>query len=161
LPAKLKHLFNEEVVRSIVADLAPHHSQFDTASFVADCMNGLEDLELTPRAMQIAKAMHRALPDDFSTASRIVEASLGPELGDGDGWGMEPLRYFPHMYFVACYGIGDFEASMRFPYELTKRSTAEGSIRAFLEAYPERTYERLVEWTSDTNMHVRRLVSEG
>lgn len=124
-------------------------------------MNGLEDLELTPRAMHIAEAMHRALPDDFAEASRILEASLGPELGEGDGWGMEPLRYFPHMYFVARYGIEHFEDSMRFQYELTKRSTAEGSIRAFLEAYPERTYERLMEWVSDPNMHVRRLVSEG
>lgn len=161
MPAKLKHLLNESVVRSIAADIAPNHSQFDTASFVADCKNGLEDLELTPRAMHIAEAMHRALPDDFPMAVRILKASLGPELGAGDGWGMEPLRYFPHMYFVARYGIEHFEDSMRFQYELTKRSTAESSIRAFIEAYPERCYQRLMEWTSDTSMHVRRLVSEG
>jgi 3-methyladenine DNA glycosylase AlkC len=74
---------------------------------------------------------------------------------------MEPLRYWPHMFFVARYGLGDFEDAMRFQYELTKRSTAEGSIRAFIEDYPERAYERLLEWTSDPNMHVRRLVSEG
>ena len=161
MPAKLKHLFNEGLIRSLAAYISPHHLQFDSASFVADCVDGLEDLELTPRAMHIAEAMHRALPEDFKMAARILEASLGPELGPGDGWGMEPLRYFPHMYFVAQYGLDHFEESMRFQYELTKRSSAEGSIRAFLERYPERTYERLMEWASDRSMHVRRLVSEG
>ena len=161
MPAKLKYLFNEGLIRSIAADISPHHPQFNSDRFVADCMTGLEDLELTPRAMHISAVMHRSLPDDFKIASRILEASLGPELGEGDGWGMEPLRYFPHMYFVARYGIEDFDDSMRFQYELTKRSTAEGSIRAFLEAYPERTYERLLKWTADPNMYVRRLVSEG
>jgi hypothetical protein len=161
VPEKLKHLFNEGVVRSIAADISQHYQQFDDARFVADCMDGLEGLELTQRATHIAEAMQRVLPDDFPTSSRIIEASLGPELGDGDGWGMEPLRYWPHMFYVARYGLGDFEASMRFQYELTKRSTAEGSLRAFIEAYPERAYERLLEWTADPKMHVRRLVSEG
>ena len=161
MPEKLKHLFNEGVVRSIAADISPHYQQFDGARFVADCMDGLEDLDLTQRAMHIAVAIQKSLTNDFATSSRIIEASLGPELGDGDGCGMEPLRYWPHMFYVARYGLGDFEASMRFQYELTKRSTAEGSIRAFIEEYPERTYERLLGWTSDPNMHVRRLVSEG
>ncbi|MFC1660109.1 DNA alkylation repair protein, partial [Gemmatimonadota bacterium] len=38
---------------------------------------------------------------------------------------------------------------------------AEFSIRAFIERHPEKTLERLSEWASDPNMHVRRLVSEG
>ena len=56
MPEKLKHLFNEGVVRSIAADISPHYQQFDGASFVADCMDGLDDLDLTQRAMHIAKA---------------------------------------------------------------------------------------------------------
>jgi 3-methyladenine DNA glycosylase AlkC len=50
---------------------------------------------------------------------------------------------------------------MRAQYELTKRFTAEFSIRAFLEADPVATLERLEEWATDPNVHVRRLVSEG
>ena len=46
-------------------------------------------------------------------------------------------------------------------YELTKRFSAKSSIRAYLVKYPEETYERLVEWARDENVHVRRLVSEG
>jgi hypothetical protein len=57
VPAKPKHLFNQSVILSIAAELSPHYSQFDSARFVADCMKGLEDLELTQRAMDIAEAM--------------------------------------------------------------------------------------------------------
>ena len=78
MPAKLKHLFDEGVVRSIAADIVPHYTQFESVRFVAECMDGLEDLELTQRAMHIAAAMQRGLPDDFATSSRIIEASLGP-----------------------------------------------------------------------------------
>src|SRR5262249_34126743 len=54
-----------------------------------------------------------------------------------------------------------FEPAMRAQYELTKRFSAESSIRAFLMQYPEATYARLLEWARDGSVHVRRLVSEG
>ena len=50
---------------------------------------------------------------------------------------------------------------MRAQYELTKRFTAEFSIRAFIERDPDKTLGRLAEWARDPNVHVRRLVSEG
>ena len=46
-------------------------------------------------------------------------------------------------------------------YELTKRFSAEFSIRPFLIRWPERTLTHLQEWTSDCDPHVRRLCSEG
>ena len=74
---------------------------------------------------------------------------------------MDVFIYLPHVFFVAKFGVGHFEASMRAQYELTQRFTAEYSIRGFLERYPERTLARLREWAGDANAHVRRLVSEG
>jgi 3-methyladenine DNA glycosylase AlkC len=46
-------------------------------------------------------------------------------------------------------------------YELTKRFTAEFSIRAFIDRYPDATLDRLRVWAINDNVHVRRLVSEG
>jgi 3-methyladenine DNA glycosylase AlkC len=46
-------------------------------------------------------------------------------------------------------------------YELTKRFSAEGSIRPFIAKDPERTLATLQKWARDPNAHVRRLVSEG
>jgi 3-methyladenine DNA glycosylase AlkC len=50
---------------------------------------------------------------------------------------------------------------MRAQYELTRRFSAEFSIRAFLLRTQERTLARLIEWTSDPDPHVRRLCTEG
>lgn len=50
---------------------------------------------------------------------------------------------------------------MKAQYELTKRYSAEFSIRPFLIHHQHRTLERLIEWTSNPDPHVRRFCSEG
>jgi 3-methyladenine DNA glycosylase AlkC len=50
---------------------------------------------------------------------------------------------------------------MHAQHELTQRFSAEFSIRAFLDRYPERTMAVLTAWTADPDAHVRRLASEG
>jgi 3-methyladenine DNA glycosylase AlkC len=74
---------------------------------------------------------------------------------------MDAFMYLPHVYFVAEHGVNHWEPSMAAQYELTKRFTAEFSIRAFLVHEPDRTLARLRRWATDPNPHVRRLVSEG
>jgi 3-methyladenine DNA glycosylase AlkC len=158
---KLKHFFGARVVRAIASDLRRVHPPFRERSFVNACLSGLDELELTPRAWHIATVLHQHLPAPFRAAARVLMASLGPEQQQTDTFGLEPFRYLPHVFFVQKYGLADFETSMRAQYELTKRFSAESSIRAFLVAHPDATYTRLVQWTKDPNPHVRRLVSEG
>lgn len=158
---KLKHFFGERIVCAIAKDLRRAHPQFRERHFVAACLSGLSRLELTARALHIADAMHDHLPRPFAVAADILVASLGPELTHTDAFGLEPFRYLPHVFFVQKHGLGDFEASMRAQYELTKRFSAELSIRPFLERHPEETYTRLLAWARDDSVHVRRLVSEG
>lgn len=158
---KLKHFFSERIVRSTASDLRRVHPAFRERPFVGACMTGLSDLELTARAWHIADVMHDYLPRPFAAAAEILVASLGPELARTDEFGLAPFRYLPHVFFVQKHGLEDFEAAMHTQYELTKRFSAESSIRAFLARYPENTYARLVEWARDESVHVRRLVSEG
>jgi 3-methyladenine DNA glycosylase AlkC len=158
---KLKHFFNEPLVRSIAAELCRAHPPLRECSFVDACMAGLDGLGLTARARHIADVMHDHLPRPFAAATEILLASLGPELAGTDGFGLAPFRYLPHVLFVQTYGLDAFEPSMRAQYELTKRFSAESSIRVFLVRYAEATYARLREWALDDNVHVRRLVSEG
>jgi 3-methyladenine DNA glycosylase AlkC len=74
---------------------------------------------------------------------------------------MEGFRYLPFVFFVAYHGTDHFEDAMAAQYELTKRFTAEFSVRAYIERYPDKTLARLRIWAHDDNVHVRRLVSEG
>jgi 3-methyladenine DNA glycosylase AlkC len=160
---QLKHFFNEPVVRAIAADLRRAWPPFRERAFVAACLAGLGELELTARGWHIAEAMQAHLPRPFAAAADVLVASLGlgPELRSTGSFGMAPFRYLPHVLFVQKYGLDDFEPAMRAQYELTRRFSAESSIRAFLVRHPEATYARLVRWSGDDNVHVRRLVSEG
>ncbi len=74
---------------------------------------------------------------------------------------MAVFRYLPHVCYVSKYGLDHFEHAMQLQYELTKRFSAEFSIRGYIEKYPDATYARLQHWATDPNPHVRRLVSEG
>lgn len=157
----LKTFFNGEVVAAIGRDLAGAHPRLDLERFVAECLAGLDDLELTGRGRHIAEVMRRHLPEDFERAAEVIVRSLRNPHSVPDWRGMAAFRYLPHTCFVAQYGAEHFEAAMRAQYELTQRFTAEFSIRVFLERHPRETLERLREWAGDANHHVRRLVSEG
>lgn len=157
----LKTYFGPEVPRKIAASIASVWPAFPKRPFLADALDGYEELELTPRARHIARALHAHLPADYDEAVEILLASLGPPMDGDELSGMEVFVYLPHVFYVAEHGLEHWETSMRAQYELTQRFTAEFSIRAFLDREPERTLARLREWASDPNPHVRRLVSEG
>lgn len=157
----LKHFFDARLIQSLADELRRAYPSLDRRRFVSEGLLGLDALELTARGAHLAEVMHRHLPRDYGAAVKVLVASLGPEHERSDTFGMAPFRYLPHACFVAKFGLDHFEASMAAQLELTKRFTAEGSIRPFLVRYPEQTYERLVRWASDPNVHVRRLVSEG
>jgi 3-methyladenine DNA glycosylase AlkC len=74
---------------------------------------------------------------------------------------MAPFLYLPYAAYVRAHGAEHFEAGMAANDALTRRFTAEWSIRPFLERHPERTFARLAGWARDPSVHLRRLVSEG
>jgi 3-methyladenine DNA glycosylase AlkC len=157
----LKNYYGPDVPARIARMIKEVDSGFDEEAFLADALDGYQALELTPRARQIAQALGRHLPQDYERAIEILIASLGPKLQAAELTGIDVFVYLPHVFFIAEFGVDHFEASMRAQYELTQRFSAEYSIRVFLERYLQQTLGRLHEWAFDSNVHVRRLVSEG
>ncbi|MFP2910227.1 DNA alkylation repair protein [Pyxidicoccus sp. 3LFB2] len=157
----LKTFFNARLVERLATALHAASPSFPRAAFIREASAGLEGHELLGRARQLASAMHRALPPDYPNAVEVLLRSLGPERVETEGSGMEVFFYMPHTLYVAEHGLEHFEESMRAQHALTKRFTAEFSIRPYLEHHPDRTLARLREWATDANVHVRRLVSEG
>jgi 3-methyladenine DNA glycosylase AlkC len=160
---QLKSFFSPALVRRLAGDIARVHSAFDAPAFIKQATKGLSDLELLDRGRHIARALEAHLPPRYVDAVDVLLASLGPEHASDEliGAGMAPFFYLPHTLFVATRGLADFDVSMRAQYELTKRFSAESSIRPYIAAEPERTMAVLRGWARDANAHVRRLVSEG
>jgi 3-methyladenine DNA glycosylase AlkC len=160
---QLKTFFSPALVRRLAESIRSVHPTFDSKAFVWSATRGLDELELLDRGKHIATTLARHLPTDYAEAVAILLRSLGPahETDELIGAGMAPFFYYPHTVFVAEHGFDHFDLSMQAQHELTRRFSAEGSIRPFIAHDPERTLAQLKAWTRDPNAHVRRLVSEG
>jgi len=159
----LKTFFSPSLVRRLAADLVRVHPDFPVGRFVKDACRGLDALELLDRGRHIARTLGAHLPQSYPEAIEVILRSLGPEHATDElvGAGMAPFFYLPHVVFVADRGLEHFDLSMRAQYELTKRFSAESSIRPYIARDPERAMAVFRTWTQDPNAHVRRLVSEG
>ena len=159
----LKTFFSAELVKRLAAEIARVHPRFPVRAFTRDASRGLDALEFLGRGGQIARALGAHLPAAYPDALDILLRSLGPEHASDEliGAGLAPFFYLPHTIFVAERGLGHFDLSMRAQYELTKRFSAEASIRPYIASDPERALAFLNTWATDRNPHVRRLVSEG
>lgn len=144
--APLKDRFDSDVVLRIAADLP-----VDPDAFVAACLDGFDELGLMSRGDHVAAVMQRHLAPDPRIAVRQVAAGIGAPLGFG---------YLAHSAFIGTYGLPAYQESMDAQHALTQVFTAEFSIRAFIQRYPQ-TMEQLRTWVDDPSEHVRRLVSEG
>lgn len=115
------------------------------------------------RGRHICRALSAHLPESYPEAIAILLRSLGARHATNEsvGVGMAPFFYLPHTMFVADRGLEHFDLSMRTQYELTKRFSAEFSIRPYIARDPERAFAVLRTWATDKDPHVRRLVSEG
>jgi hypothetical protein len=136
----LKTFFSSALVRRMAGDIARVHPDFRVRQFTNDACRGLDALELLDRGRHIAHALGRHLPPAYPEALEVLLQSLGPEHATDEliGVGMAPFFYLRHTLFVAERGLGHFDLSMRAQYELTKRFSAEGSIRPYIAKDPER-----------------------
>lgn len=165
----LKDLLDREAIDCLAHNLSLVHRKFDKATFQRTALDGLNPLAILQRGHHLARALRAHLPERYSDAIEVLLRALTPPMTATDDLGLAVFFYLPHVSFVATYGLDaehnagkdPFEVSMRAQYEITKRFTAEFSIRPFLIRWPERTLERLTQWTRDPDPHVRRLCSEG
>ncbi len=165
----LKNLLGPEAVDCIINNILLVYSEFNGKSFYRDAIDGLDSLSLLERGNKLAGVLRRYLPENYEAAINIILASLTPPLSITEDVGLEVFFYLPHVCFVAEYGLDPtgnggqdpFEVSMGAQYELTKRFSAEFSMRPFLINEQERTLTQLLSWTADPDPHVRRLCSEG
>ncbi len=167
--SSLADLLGPEAVRCLAGNLQIVHPGFDAERFERIALEGLEGLAILQRGAHLAQALRATLPGRYAEAVEVLLASLTPPLTHTEDFGLGVFFYLPHVCFVAQFGLDaelnggedPFEVSMTAQYELTRRFSAEFSMRPYLIRWPERTLARLLAWTTDPDPHVRRLCSEG
>lgn len=157
-------LFNRPKVVYLADLLANAEPDFDHAAFVKQTMRGFKSLELKERISRIADSLQACLAEDFQAACKHIVASLPPRLDPNktdDDFG--DFIFAPLGEYVVREGLtkANLNRALRTLKEITQRFSMEDSIRAFINAFPDRTLAELEKWAKDKNYHVRRLVSEG
>jgi 3-methyladenine DNA glycosylase AlkC len=167
--SSLADLLGSEAIECLSHNLTLAYSAFEGDLFQRAALRGLTPLSIIRRGEHLARVLRAHLPPCYEDAVAVLLRSLTPPLTGTDNYGLGVFFYLPHVSFIAAYGLDadgnggrdPFEVSMNAQHELTRRFTAEFSIRPFLIQQPERTLARLLEWTRDPDPHVRRLCSEG
>ncbi|MFO0698771.1 MAG: hypothetical protein U0236_06045 [Nitrospira sp.] len=167
--SSLANLLDREAIECLAHNISLVHSSFDGKAFQRSALNGLKPLSIMQRGHHLTRVLRDHLPERYEDAIHVLLKSLTPPQTGTEDLGLAVFFYLPHVSFVATYGLDPvhndgrdpFKTSMLAQYELTKRFSAEFSIRPFLIRWPERTLARLAEWTKDSDPHVRRLCSEG
>jgi 3-methyladenine DNA glycosylase AlkC len=165
----LADLLDREAIECLSHNIGLVHQDFDGKGFQRTALKGLKPLSILQRGHHLARALREHLPERYEDAVKILLKSLTPPLTGTEDLGLGVFFYLPHVSFVATYGLDSthndgrdpFETSMLAQYELTRRFSAEFSIRPFLIRWPERTLTQLMKWTDNPDPHVRRLCSEG
>ncbi len=158
------HLFNKEKVEKIAYELLQVYPAFQTKDFIQETIVEFPNLELKDRIRHIRTMLRKQLPDSYPEAARIILASLPQALDENNTDGdFGDFIYAPYGDFIASYGLDkeNLETSFNALYEITKRFSCEDAIRPFIINHERVAMKKLVQWTHDTNYHVRRLCSEG
>lgn len=153
-PFLLKDLFDVESVGELSAAVHAAHPAFDAEAFLAEVFDDRwESLELKQRMRRLAEVLDEHLPGDYRRKLQILLAAARHTPA-----GFPAMAYSD---FVEAYGTDDWEASVPALEQFTTLVSAEFAIRPFIEADPDRTLARMLEWASAPDPAVRRLASEG
>ena len=157
-------LFNQDRVQYLAGLFQAADATFDASGFTRATLKQLTKLELKQRIVHIASVLETHLADDYPTAAKQMVAALPPPLDPSktdDDFG--DFIFAPLGEFVVRNGLAKkhLKLSLKTLKEITQRFSMEDSIRAFIKTHPDETLEALQQWSTDTNYHVRRLVSEG
>lgn len=157
-------LFNQEKIAKLAKEIKAVYPDFRQAAFEKKVVLAFPKQELMERIAHIRDTLHEFLPGDYEEAVAIILEALPRELDDtNEDNDFGDFIYAPYSYFVAKYGCTkDYvTVSLTALEEITKRFSAEASLRDFINNFPTKTLQKAVDWTTHKNYHVRRLASEG
>lgn len=134
---------------------------FPATIFSNELIGNLEDKELFARFDFIVDALEKNLSENYSENIQAFCKILGPELEQSTGMFSFGWWLWPIGRYVERHGNENWQVSLDFLKELTKRFTGEYAIRPLLKEHPQEVMDELIRWSQEDNVHVRRLACEG
>ncbi|TLD87230.1 DNA alkylation repair protein [Helicobacter sp. MIT 05-5294] len=158
---KHKEHYNDTYILDLSQKILAVMPEFEAKTFVDSLLGKLDDKELFARFDCIVDAMQKSMSDDYSKNIEAFFKILGEELSKSEGMFQFGWWLWPIGRYVERCGNENWRLSLAFCKELTKRFTGEYAIRPLLKEHPKEVMDELIQWSLDSNVHVRRLASEG
>ena len=151
-----EELFNIETVSILANQIKDAYPSFETDSFIKECFDAFDPLELKERMAHVREMLYKYLPKDFKEAVLIMEKGISTrEHGR--------FIYGSILEYIEVYGCTDELAdfSLEKLGVLTSSLSSEFAVRPFFNNYKEKTLAKVIEWTKSDDFEIRRLASEG
>ncbi|WP_413537646.1 DNA alkylation repair protein [Enterococcus malodoratus] len=158
---KHKDHYNDQYILDLSEKLTQAIPDFPATIFSNELIGNLEDKELFARFDFIVDALEKNLSENYSENIQAFYKILGPELEQSTGMFSFGWWLWPIGRYVERHGNENWQVSLDFLKELTKRFTGEYAIRPLLKEHPQEVMDELIRWSQEDNVHVRRLACEG
>ena len=149
----LKDLYTKEYIHKLATLIKQEYLDFDILKFEKKVFDkSWINKELKQRMRHIAISMNDCLPFNFSKQIDILKPAS---------------TYFRRMEamffqdFVEVYGMEFWNKSMEAMEHFTKYGSSEFAIRQFILKDEKKAMQQMLAWSKSTNVHIRRLASEG
>lgn len=153
MPKPFKEVFDEKFILKISNLIVSVYPKFDSEAFILKTFNpSYLQMELKQRIRFISTNLGKFLPTSYKDAIEIL-LLIEKEIKGFEGKVLQD--------FVEVYGLNDFKTSMKALQCFTIDSTSEFAIRHFILKYEDKTMQQMQKWAQSSNIHLRRLSSEG
>ena len=156
---KFKDYYDVDCAKLIADKINDAYPVFNKRAFVGHIKKRIPEKEFSDRQDIFADAFEKHLTEDYTENIILFQNILGPELETTEGMFIHGWWLWPIGRYVERNCLENYDASINFIYELTKRFTGEFAIRPLLKNYPKKTMRIMLKWSKDKNVHVRRLAS--
>ena len=156
----LKNYFNRHFVEPFSEVCAVHIPDFNQENFLATIFDtNWKNLELKPRIKHIAYALQTQLTASIPENLKcIVAISEDIRINQNK---QDTFEYLVLSDYIEVYGLDHVQESLDAMEKVTVLATCEFAIRPFLIKYPQKSFEKILEWSQHKHASVRRLSSEG
>lgn len=152
----LKDLYNIDYINIISNELLYVYDNFNSYDFKKKIfIKQWSEYELKQRMRHISTTLGIFLPKEYDKAINILMSvfnKITPKFS---------LENIIFQDFVEVHGLEHFDKSMEALECFTKGSSSEFAIRRYIMLYPQKTMHQMLLWANSSDMHVRRLASEG
>jgi len=156
----LKNLYSIQFFKNFTLSTSKVIPSFNTKTFTNQIFdNEWEDKEIKQRMKHVSIVLKDYLSTDFQKSTQQIINILKQLHEDGFHKIALELMFFPD--YIETNGINELQTSLDAMEEITKYTSCEFAIRPFIIKYESKLMQKMLEWSTHENHHVRRLATEG